>query len=66
MFIPHFSFIDPSLGEQFQKVRVSIVGVPADMANMLKSTRGSDVCFGKFGFLFLVLVLILFAFTGQR
>lgn len=66
LFIPHLSFTDASLGEQLPQVRVNVIGIPADMRNMLKSTGCPYVCFREFGALFLVLILLIFlSFVGQ-
>lgn len=64
LFILHLVFTNSSLGEQLPQIRVEVVGIPADMTNMLKSTGCPDVCFGDFGAL-LPFLLILLSFADQ-
>lgn len=64
LFIVHLIFTDPSFGEQLPQIRVNVVGIPADMTNMLKSTGCPYVCFGESGPLFPFL-LILLPYAGE-
>lgn len=67
LFIPHLSLADPGLGEQAQQVGVDVVGIPADVGDMFKSTGGPYVRFGELGALFLVLILLVFlSFAAQK
>lgn len=65
LFILQLIFTDSGFGEQLPQIRVNVVGIPADMTNMLKSTGCPYVCFGEFGPLFPFL-LILLPFADQR
>lgn len=64
LLVPHLIFADAGLRQQLPQVGVQVVGIPADVTDMLESTGRADVRFGELGVLFLVLVLVLLVFLS--